>query len=171
MKRIQSGFTLIELMIVIAILGILAAIAIPAYQDYSVRAKISEGIASAAPAKLAVAEYFQSEGLWPPFRTTAGFTAVDTKYVNEVTVISSSALPTVTANFAQIYVQIDTSETGVDAINGSAVGDAFYIQLTARNATGAVAWECSGASAHGTTGAAGAVLDPSLKRLLPSSCR
>ena len=165
MKKIQSGFTLIELMIVIAILGILAAIAIPAYQDYSVRAKVSEGIAAASPAKLAVSEYFQSEGYWPPARTTAGFTAVDTKYVNQVTVISATGLPTASANFAQIYVQIDTSETGVDSVYGSAVADAFYIQLTGRNATGSVDWNCSGTSNFGTA------LDPSLNRLLPSSCR
>lgn len=56
MKKIQKGFTLIELMIVIAILGILVAIALPAYQDYTVRARVSEAVAQTAPAKLAVAE-------------------------------------------------------------------------------------------------------------------
>ena len=63
--RKQSGFTLIELMIVIAIPGILMAIAIPAYNDYTIRAKVSEGINMAAGAKLAVSEYRLSEGTWP----------------------------------------------------------------------------------------------------------
>src|SRR5690606_1505696 len=70
MKKIQQGFTLIELMIVIAILGILMAIAIPAYQDYTVRAKVSEGLNVAGAAKLAVAETFQTNGGWPS--TTTG---------------------------------------------------------------------------------------------------
>ena len=63
MKKMQQGFTLIELMIVIAILGILMAIAIPAYQDYTVRAKVSEGMNVAGAAKLAVAETYQTKGL------------------------------------------------------------------------------------------------------------
>ncbi len=64
MKTMQKGFTLIELMIVIAIIGILAAIAIPAYQDYTIRAKVSEGLNLAGAAKLAVAETFDSTGDW-----------------------------------------------------------------------------------------------------------
>ena len=77
MKKMQ-GFTLIELMIVIAILGILLAIAIPAYQDYTVRAKVSEGINLAASAKLGVSEYVQSEGTWPADNGEAGLSATIT---------------------------------------------------------------------------------------------
>src|SRR5690606_25075548 len=72
MKKVQQGFTLIELMIVIAILGILMAIAIPAYQDYTVRAKVSEGLNVAGAAKLAVAETFQTNGAWPTANESAG---------------------------------------------------------------------------------------------------
>ena len=65
MKSVQKGFTLIELMIVIAIIGILAAIAIPAYQNYTIRAQVTEGLSLADDFKTAVAEYFQNNGTWP----------------------------------------------------------------------------------------------------------
>ncbi len=68
----QHGFTLIELMIVVAIIGILAAIAIPAYQDYTIRAQVSEGLTLAAGAKTAVSEYFLERGAWPTDNATAG---------------------------------------------------------------------------------------------------
>ena len=88
MTKLQKGFTLIELMIVVAIIGILAAIAIPAYQDYTIRAQVSEGLNLSAAAKAAVAETFLNRGTAPANRTVAGMSAnaTDTngKYVTQV---------------------------------------------------------------------------------------
>ena len=93
MKQLQKGFTLIELMIVVAIIGILAAIAIPAYQDYTIRAQVSEGMTLAAAAKAAIAETYSNSGDAPVNREAAGMTvtATDTqgKYVDQVTVTNA----------------------------------------------------------------------------------
>src|SRR5271156_2242393 len=71
MKTLQKGFTLIELMIVIAIIGILAAIAIPAYQNYTIRAQVTEGLSLAAGWKTAISEYYAQNGAFPTGSTTA----------------------------------------------------------------------------------------------------
>src|SRR6056297_383852 len=75
MRKVQQGFTLIELMIVVAIIGILAAIAIPAYQDYTIRAKVTEGLNTVAVARTSVAEYWNTNGTFPTGNPEAGLSA------------------------------------------------------------------------------------------------
>ncbi len=122
MKRMQQGFTLIELMIVVAIIGILAAVALPAYQDYTVRAKVSEVMLAAASAKNGVAEYVNVYSALPP---SASFTpeSQTTKYVSGVT--WNGTLITATA-------------TGDTKITGST------ITLTPTISGSNVNWACAG---------------------------
>jgi type IV pilus assembly protein PilA len=101
MKKLQHGFTLIELMIVVAIIGILAAIAIPAYQDYTIRAQVSEGMNLAAAAKTAVAETYLNRGTAPADRGEAGMdntigdgTETQGKYVQGVDVADGEIIIT-----------------------------------------------------------------------------
>ena len=149
-RKTQQGFTLIELMIVVAIIGILAAIALPAYQDYTIRAQVSEGMTLASGARTAVAENFQATGTWPTNNEVAGLadpTDISGTYVTSVTVAAAATGGTITALFNQ------------PAANAAITGGNNTLTLTGVPTEGSIAWTCG-------TGTADV-----LPKYRPSSCR
>jgi len=127
MKRIQQGFTLIELMIVVAIIGILAAVALPAYQDYTTRAKVSEVIVMASPAKLAVAETASSLG------DLASVTAANSGY----------SFPGATKFVSNITVTDTTGVVTATSIVPNAAGNIVLTPTPVGTGTGQLTWKCT----------------------------
>ncbi|HEZ6401943.1 TPA: pilin [Neisseria meningitidis] len=160
MNTLQKGFTLIELMIVIAIVGILAAVALPAYQDYTARAQVSEAILLAEGQKSAVTEYYLNHGEWPANNSSAGVASsasdIKGKYVKSVEVKNGVITATMLS-------------TGVNKeIKGK------KLSLWAKRQNGSVKWFCgqpverNNATNDDVTAASDKQIDT---KHLPSTCR
>ncbi|MDK4641288.1 pilin [Kingella kingae] len=134
MKTMQKGFTLIELMIVIAIIGILAAIALPAYQDYTKRSRVSEGLSLAGGAKSALTEFYASNNKWPASNTEAGIAAATEIKGNAVKSVTVATTGSGATGKGQITV----------AFNDKVKNDATLVLEGTGNEAGAVQWTCTG---------------------------
>jgi type IV pilus assembly protein PilA len=128
-KNVQKGFTLIELMIVVAIIGILAAIAIPAYSDYTKRAKVTELVTAGSACKASVSEFFQSQQAYPANITEAGCSNATTAKISSLA-LGTGGIITVTANST-----------------GAGVTGTYVLTPTeAGTGTGVLQWSCTGSS-------------------------
>ncbi|MFQ3000698.1 pilin [Neisseria meningitidis] len=161
MNTLQKGFTLIELMIVIAIVGILAAVALPAYQDYTARAQVSEAILLAEGQKSAVTEYYLNHGEWPSDNSAAGVASsadIKGKYVQKVEVNNG----VITATMASSNVN--------NEIKGK------KLSLWAKRQAGSVKWFCgqpvtrTAADSDDVAAANGKTADNINTKHLPSTC-
>jgi type IV pilus assembly protein PilA len=154
MKSFQKGFTLIELMIVIAIIGILAAIAIPAYQNYTIRSQVTEGLSLADGFKTSISEYYDQNGTWPANAAIISQGAVTGKYVSAIAVMPTGQIQ-VTYSGAQantnIKAKVLSLSPGLDTNND-------------------IVWVCGTAPSPALAIAAPATATTVANQYLPSSC-
>ncbi len=173
MKNRHKGFTLIELMIVVAIIGILAAVALPAYQDYTVRSKVTEAVLGASAPKALVSEAFLSDGV-------GGVTAAAATYNNPAIAAdhTSKYVSAIAVTAATGEITVTTATVATSGLPGDALGATIVFTPNVRNAalagaTGAVDWAC--ATTTGTTagskGLTAVTLGDLPSKYAPAECR
>ncbi len=153
MRKMQQGFTLIELMIVVAIIGILAAIAIPAYQDYTIRSQVSEGAVLADAQKTALGDFFNNTGRLPTSQASAGLetsTSITGKYVSEVDATKNPG--------------VITAYYGTPNNNNKITGSYLSYSGYATSNLGTITWNCK-------SNAKGTVATNLPNKWLPQACR
>ena len=158
MKKVQQGFTLIELMIVVAIIGILAAVALPAYQDYTIRAQVAEGPALAAGIKTGLSEHFANRGEWPDDNASMGISGtISGNYVGSIT--TEDGVITITYS----------NENGRST--NAALNDLVLTIRPALSGSGDISWICGRATVADDLEEVGTDGTDVLVKHLPSSCR
>lgn len=137
MQKAQQGFTLIELMIVVAIIGILASVALPAYQGYTIRAQVTEGLSLAAEAKTAIADFRAMRGAWPADNAAAGLAAAN-QFTGEYTASVGVANNVITVTYGNnANAKITAAGANTIILTGTETG------------AGGVSWDCTGGTVDG----------------------